>query len=72
MSPGRGGRRFADRGGFLAIWNQKGFKDDNNERPHLVHMWWEVMFVGGRNAVAQLKFSGDKLCSIYDPVHGQE
>ena len=51
---------------------KKGLWDDNNETPHLVHMWWEVMFVGGRNAVAQLKFSGDKLCSIYDPVHGQE
>ena len=28
-------------------------------------MWWEVMFVGGRNTVAQLKFSRDKFMTRY-------
>ena len=48
----------------------KGLYDENNDMPYLVHMWWEVMFVGGRNTIAQLKFSGGKLSSVYDQVHG--
>ena len=38
---------------------------ENNESPYLVHMWWEVMFVGGRNTVAQLKFSRDKFMTRF-------
>ena len=45
--------------------SERGLYGENNELSYLVHMWWEVMFVGGRNTVAQLKFSRDKFLTRY-------
>ena len=52
--------------------SEMGYEVKTMSHLYLVHMWWEVMFVGGRNTVTQLKFSREKLCSIYDPLRGKE